>query len=54
MLDDITLCWLTNSAYSSARLYWENNNKNFSAEAQRTAAGSASPRQSELQPLNVG
>jgi pimeloyl-ACP methyl ester carboxylesterase len=26
MLDDITLYWLTNSAASSARLYWENNN----------------------------
>jgi hypothetical protein len=25
MLDDITLCWLTNSANSSARLCWENN-----------------------------
>ena len=37
MLDDITLYWLTNSAISSARLYWENNNNNFSAEAQKTA-----------------
>jgi pimeloyl-ACP methyl ester carboxylesterase len=36
MLDDITLYWLTNSAISSARLYWENNNNNFSAAAQRT------------------
>ncbi|MDM0065083.1 epoxide hydrolase family protein [Variovorax sp. J31P207] len=36
MLDDITLYWLTNSAVSSARLYWENNNNNFSAQAQRT------------------
>jgi pimeloyl-ACP methyl ester carboxylesterase len=26
MLDDITLYWLTNSAASSARIYWENNN----------------------------
>jgi pimeloyl-ACP methyl ester carboxylesterase len=26
LLDDITLYWLTNSAASSARLYWENNN----------------------------
>jgi hypothetical protein len=25
MLDDITLYWLTNSAISSAQLYWENN-----------------------------
>jgi len=36
MLDDITLYWLTNSAISSARLYWENNNNNFSASAQKT------------------
>lgn len=36
MLDDITLYWLTNSAISSARLYWENNNNNFSSLAQRT------------------
>jgi pimeloyl-ACP methyl ester carboxylesterase len=31
MLDDITLYWLTNSAVSSARLYWENNANNFNA-----------------------
>jgi len=37
MLDDISLYWLTNSAVSSAQLYWENNNNNFSAGAQRTA-----------------
>jgi len=37
MLDDITLYWLTNSAVSSARLYWENNNNNFGASAQKTA-----------------
>jgi len=37
MLDDISLYWLTNSAISSAQLYWENNNDNFSAEAQKTA-----------------
>ena len=36
MLDDITLYWLTNSAISSAQLYWENNNNNFSSPAQRT------------------
>jgi pimeloyl-ACP methyl ester carboxylesterase len=36
MLDDITLYWLTNSAVSSARLYWENANNNFSSGAQRT------------------
>ena len=32
MLDDITLYWLTNTAASSARLYWENN-------ARKTKAG---------------
>ncbi len=37
MLDDITLYWLTNSAISSARLYWENNNNNFNATSQKTA-----------------
>ncbi|MGH8291768.1 MAG: epoxide hydrolase, partial [Steroidobacteraceae bacterium] len=31
MLDDITLYWLTNTAISSARLYWENNAHNFNA-----------------------
>ncbi len=36
MLDDITLYWLTNSAVSSARLYWENNNNNFNAVSQKT------------------
>jgi pimeloyl-ACP methyl ester carboxylesterase len=38
MLDDITLYWLTNSAISSARLYWGNNNiSNIIAAAQKTA-----------------
>ncbi len=37
MLDDITLYWLSNSAVSSARLYWENNNNNFNAMEQKTA-----------------
>ena len=37
MLDAITLYWLTNSATSSAQLYWENNTNNFNAEEQRTA-----------------
>jgi pimeloyl-ACP methyl ester carboxylesterase len=36
MLDDISLYWLTNSAISSAQLYWENNNNNFGAAAQHT------------------
>jgi pimeloyl-ACP methyl ester carboxylesterase len=31
MLDDITLYWVTNTAISSARLYWENNANNFNA-----------------------
>ena len=37
MLDDITLYWLTDTAASASRFYWENNNNNFSAAAQKTA-----------------
>jgi pimeloyl-ACP methyl ester carboxylesterase len=42
VLDDITLYWVTNSAVSSAQLYWENanwqpNNYFFNATAQKTA-----------------
>jgi pimeloyl-ACP methyl ester carboxylesterase len=38
VLDDITLYWLTNSAASSARTYWENGGRSpISATAQRTA-----------------
>jgi pimeloyl-ACP methyl ester carboxylesterase len=38
MLDDITLYWLTNSATSSARLYWENSGRGIVvAAAQKTA-----------------
>jgi pimeloyl-ACP methyl ester carboxylesterase len=37
MLDDITLYWLTNTATSSAQLYWENSNNNFNAVNQKTA-----------------
>jgi pimeloyl-ACP methyl ester carboxylesterase len=36
MLDDVTLYWLTNTAASSARLYWENNNNNFNSTDQKT------------------
>jgi len=36
MLDGISLYWLTNSAISSARLYWENNTNNFNAVEQKT------------------
>ncbi|SKA47150.1 hypothetical protein SAMN04488128_108118 [Chitinophaga eiseniae] len=36
ILDDITLYWLTNTAVSSAQLYWENNNNNFNAVEQKT------------------
>jgi pimeloyl-ACP methyl ester carboxylesterase len=36
MLDDISLYWLTNTANSSANLYWENNTNNFNVEEQRT------------------
>lgn len=38
MLDDITLYWVTNSAASSARLYWENAGRGITvAAAQKTA-----------------
>ncbi len=39
VLDDITLYWLTNSATSSARLYWENGSRGsvIVAAAQKTA-----------------
>jgi pimeloyl-ACP methyl ester carboxylesterase len=38
MLDDVTLYWLTNTAASSARLYWENKGRNFVVAAlQRTS-----------------
>jgi len=37
MLDDISLYWLTGTAVSAARFYWENHNNNFSALAQKTA-----------------
>jgi pimeloyl-ACP methyl ester carboxylesterase len=37
MLDDITLYWLTNTAASSARLYWENHSNILSALALKTA-----------------
>jgi len=37
VLDDFTLYWLTNSAASSARLYWENRSQNLiSAASQKT------------------
>eukprot|EP01037_Dinobryon_pediforme_P000861 gene861-866_t len=36
ILDDITLYWLTNTAASSARLYWENNTNNFNVVEQKT------------------
>jgi pimeloyl-ACP methyl ester carboxylesterase len=38
VLDDITLYWLTNTATSSGRLYWENHGRGvIVADAQRTA-----------------
>ena len=37
LLDNITLYWLTNTATSSARLYWENHGNILSAAAQKTA-----------------
>jgi pimeloyl-ACP methyl ester carboxylesterase len=36
VLDDITLYWLTNTAASSARLYWENHSNILSAAALKT------------------
>jgi pimeloyl-ACP methyl ester carboxylesterase len=37
ILDDISLYWLTNTAVSSARLYWENKYDYFSAASHKTA-----------------
>ena len=37
VLDDVTLYWLTNTAASSARLYWENHANILSAAAEKTA-----------------
>ena len=38
VLDNVTLYWLTNTVTSSARLYWENDNRsNTSAAVQKTA-----------------
>ena len=38
VLDNVTLYWLTNTAVSSARIYWENDNRsNTSATVQKTA-----------------
>jgi pimeloyl-ACP methyl ester carboxylesterase len=38
VLDDFTLYWLTNSAASSARIYWENRGRNLiSSDAQKTS-----------------
>lgn len=36
ILDDISLYWLTDTSTSAGRFYWENNNNNFSAAAQKT------------------
>jgi pimeloyl-ACP methyl ester carboxylesterase len=36
MLNDITLYWLTDTGASASRFYWENNNNNFSSDAQKT------------------
>ena len=38
VLDNVTLYWLTNTPVSSARIYWENDNRsNTSASVQKTA-----------------
>ncbi|MBK1896266.1 alpha/beta fold hydrolase [Chryseobacterium sp. YIM B02567] len=36
ILDDISLYWFTDTAVSSAQLYWENNNNNFNVVEQKT------------------
>jgi pimeloyl-ACP methyl ester carboxylesterase len=36
ILDDISLYWFTNTANSSANLYWENNTNNFNVVEQKT------------------
>lgn len=46
MLDDITLYWLTNTAASSTRIYWEDNtNKTKGGEVRIPAAVSRFPRE---------
>ena len=35
VLDNITLTWLTNTALSGARLYWENKGASFFARQRR-------------------
>jgi pimeloyl-ACP methyl ester carboxylesterase len=37
VLDDVTLYWLTNTATSAARLYWENKSNILSATSEKTA-----------------
>ena len=37
VLDDVTLYWLTNTAASAARLYWENKSNILSATSEKTA-----------------
>jgi pimeloyl-ACP methyl ester carboxylesterase len=37
VLDDISFYWLTDTATSAARLYWENHNSLLSTAAQQTA-----------------
>jgi pimeloyl-ACP methyl ester carboxylesterase len=51
VLDNITMYWLTNTAISSARLYWENKLSYFSAKAVAIpAAVSEFPDEIELSP----
>ena len=42
VLDDISLYWLTNTATSAARLYWENRNENLISAAARRPTRSRS------------
>jgi pimeloyl-ACP methyl ester carboxylesterase len=43
LLDDVTLYWLTNSATSAARLYWENRGRNLLVSAAQNTADIALP-----------
>jgi pimeloyl-ACP methyl ester carboxylesterase len=42
-LDDVSLYWLTNTATSSARLYWENNNVSLLSAGQQKTGEIALP-----------
>jgi len=53
MLDNISLYWFTNSAASSARIYWENTragSASLSKGAARTAYGGVGLPARDIQP----